>query len=106
VITITAVIRVKPGAEPLMRAAFADVIRFVRDQEPEAVSFFITAGLDQPNVFTTYERFVDRAAMEAHNAAGVVQELHRIAKPVLDGPVLLEIGEELFAKNLPSAVVA
>ena len=105
-ITITAVIRVKPGTESVMRAGFAAVAAFVRDCEPDAVSFFISSGLAQPHVFTTYERFVDRAAMEAHNNSKVVKELHSMAAPILDGPIVLEIGEEMFAKNSGVPVAA
>lgn len=98
-ITITAVIRVKLGTEQIMREAFEAVARFVQKEEPEAISFFISSGIVAPNVFATYERFVDRAAMEAHNNSEVVKKLHRIAGPILDGPIVLEIGEEIFTKD-------
>jgi len=97
-ITITAVIRVKPGTEAIMWAALEKVAANVRANEPKTVSFFISVSLSAPNVFTTYERFVDREAMDAHNGADVVKELHRLAQPILAAPVLLEIGEERFAK--------
>jgi quinol monooxygenase YgiN len=98
-ITITAILRVKPGTESILKAAFLNVAAFVRDHEPEAVSFFMTSSIAAPHVFTTYERFTTRAAMETHNRAAVVKELHAIAAPILEAPTVLEIGEEFFAKN-------
>jgi quinol monooxygenase YgiN len=99
IITITAVIRVVPGAEETLKAAFLQVAAHVRAAGPGTIDFFMTQSTATPTVFTTYERFVDRAAMEGHNAAPAVKELHRIAAPILDGPIILEIGEEFFAKN-------
>jgi quinol monooxygenase YgiN len=45
----------------------------VQEEEPKAISFFISSGIAAPNIFATYERFVDRAAMEAHNNSEVVK---------------------------------
>lgn len=98
-ITITAVIRVKPGTESIMWEALQKVAANVRENEPKTIGFFIAQSTADPNVFTTYERFVDREAMEAHNAAAIVKELHRLAQPILAEPVILEIGEERFAKS-------
>jgi len=50
-------------------------------------------------VFTTYERFVDRAAMDAHNNSDVVARFFGIAKPILDGDVVLVTAAELSAKS-------
>jgi quinol monooxygenase YgiN len=98
-ITITALIRVKKGAEAPMREVLQRVATYARDHEPGTVDFFVTAGLDEPNAFTTYERFVDREAMERHNAADVVKEVHRVAASILDAPIILETGEEIASKQ-------
>jgi quinol monooxygenase YgiN len=98
-ITITAIIRVKPGTEAGMRSALEGVASYVQDREPDTVGYFISNSIAQPHVFTTYERFADRAAMEAHNNAEIVHRLLEIAQPMLDGPIVLEIGEEIFAKD-------
>lgn len=94
-ITITAVIRVKRGTESLMHEALSRVADYVRDNEPKTIDFFVSVGVNEPNVFTTYERFADRAAMEAHNGSQVVKEVHRIAAPILDGKMILETGNEI-----------
>jgi quinol monooxygenase YgiN len=95
-ITITAVIRVRPGTESIMHEALHRVADNVRRNEPNTIDFFVSVGIAEPNVFTTYERFVDRTAMDAHNASPVVKQLHKEALPILEQPIVLEIGDELF----------
>jgi quinol monooxygenase YgiN len=97
-ITITALIRVKKGTESVMREALMRVVDYVRTHEPGTIDFFVTAGLTEPNAFTTYERFSNADAMEKHNASAVVKEVHRVAKPILEAPVILETGEEIASK--------
>jgi len=63
------------------------------------MGFFISQDLDDPSVFTTYERFADRAAMDRHNGSAVVAKLFAIAKPLLDGAVTLVTGSEISAKG-------
>jgi quinol monooxygenase YgiN len=49
-------------------------------------------------VFTTYERFVDSPAMDTHNNSDVVARFFGIAKPILDGDVILKTCTEISAK--------
>jgi quinol monooxygenase YgiN len=97
-LTITAIIRVKPGSERAMRDALLDVAENVRANEPETIGFFVSQNLDDPCVFTTYERFADRAAMDRHNNSEVVARFFGIAKPLLDGEVTLVTSSEFSAK--------
>ena len=97
-LTITAIIRVKHGYERVMRDALLEVAENVHADEPETIGFFISRDLEDPCVFTTYERFVDRAAMDRHNNSEVVARFFAIAKPILDGAVTLVTSSELSAK--------
>jgi quinol monooxygenase YgiN len=97
-LTITAVIRVKKGHEETMRRALLEVAENVRVNEPGTVGFFISQEQENPSVFTTYERFVDEAAMDAHNNSQVVARFFGIAKPILDGDVILVTSTEISAK--------
>lgn len=97
-ITITAVIKVKSGDEGQMEKGLLDVAASVRANEPGTISFYVSRKLEDPTVFTTYERFVDRAAMDAHNNSATVAAFFELAQPILDGPVILETCEELWAK--------
>jgi quinol monooxygenase YgiN len=97
-LTITAVIRAKKGQEDTMRRALLAVADNVRLNEPSTIGFFVSQDPADPCVFTTYERFLDQAAMDAHNNSEVVARFFGIAKPILDGEVVLVTASELSAK--------
>jgi quinol monooxygenase YgiN len=97
-LTISAVIRVKKGHEETMRRALLEVAENVRVNEPGTVGFFVSQEQENPSVFTTYERFLDQAAMDAHNDSQVVARFFGIAKPILDGDVILVTSTEISAK--------
>lgn len=96
--TISAIIRVKAGQETTMREALMAVASHVAMNEPETLGFFISQSEDDPCLFTTYERFTDRAAMDRHNGSDAVGVFFSIASPILDGPVTLVTAIEASAK--------
>ncbi len=96
--TITAIIRVRPGEEAVMRQGLLDVAANVRANEPDTVGFYLSQNPADPCVFATYERFTDQAAMDRHNNSATVAAFFAIAKPILDGPVTLLICDEFSAK--------
>jgi quinol monooxygenase YgiN len=96
-ITITAVIRARKGEEDTLRRALLKVADNVQASEPDTVGFFISQDLADPCVFTTYERFTDRAAMDRHNGSAAVARFFAIARPLLDGAVTLVTGAEISA---------
>ena len=98
-LTITAVIRAKRGHEDAMRRALLDVAENVRTNEPNTIGFFVSQDPADATVFTTYERFVDQAAMDAHNNSAIVARYFAIAKPILDGEVVLVTSVEISAKD-------
>jgi len=97
-VTITAILRAKPGAAEILRQALLDVAANVQANEPGTVGFFIAQDHADPMVFATYERFIDQAAMDRHNGSAAVARFFEIAKPILDGPVTLLTCAELSAK--------
>jgi quinol monooxygenase YgiN len=96
-ITITAVIRAKAGHEATMRDALVAVAAHVAASEPETIGFFISQSETEPGLFTTYERFADQAAMDRHNTSAAVAAFFGIAKPILDGEVILVTSQEISA---------
>lgn len=98
-LTITAIIRAKPGCDRMLQDALIEVAEHVRVNEPDTLGFFISQDLENPCVFTTYERFSDRAAMDLHNGSTVVAKFFGIAQPLLDGPVTLITSREVLAKS-------
>jgi quinol monooxygenase YgiN len=97
-LTITAIIRVRKGEEAVMRQALLDVAGHVRANEPATIGFHISQDTSDPCLFTTYERFVDQAAMDRHNNSEAVAHFFGIAKPILDGEVKLVTATEISAK--------
>lgn len=97
--TITAVIRTKAGHEGTMRQGLLDVAANVAENEPDTLGFFICQDDKDPSVFTTYERFTDQAAMDTHNNSDTVAAFFEVAKPILDGDVILHTCNEISVKN-------
>jgi len=98
-LTITAVIRTKQGHQETMRQGLLEVADNVQKNEPDTLGFFISQDPDDPCVFTTYERFTDRAAMDRHNNSDAVARFFSIARPILEGEVTLVTCEEISAKS-------
>lgn len=96
--TITAVLRAKPGAEEVLKAALLNVADHVAEAEPATLGFFVTQDIADPCRFTTYERFVNAAAMDQHNNSDAVAAFFSAARPLLDGEVTLVIAVEISAK--------
>lgn len=66
-VSLTAVIRCKPGqAEAVLKALLA-VGEHVRAHEPGTVDYTVVRSTSDPSVLVTQERFTDEAAMTAHN---------------------------------------
>jgi quinol monooxygenase YgiN len=97
-ITITAVIRARPGRADALRAALLDVAAHVAANEPDTLGFHLSQSLDDPHVFTTYERFADRATMDAHNASDAVAAFFAQAPALIEGDVILHACAEFSAK--------
>ncbi|MFH1935672.1 MAG: antibiotic biosynthesis monooxygenase [Pseudomonadota bacterium] len=97
-ISLTALIRVKKGSEEAMRLALTEVVDYVKTHEPGTIGYFLSQGVDDPCEFTTYERYVDQTALNLHNDSKKIADFFEIAKPILDGEVVVEICEEIANK--------
>lgn len=97
-ITITAILRARPGHEAKVRDGLLEVAAEVARSEPGTVGYFVSQSIDEPQIFTTYERFVDRAAMERHDGSAAVARFVQAAGPSLAEKVLLYTSNELSAK--------
>ncbi|MEM7522725.1 MAG: antibiotic biosynthesis monooxygenase [Pseudomonadota bacterium] len=98
-ITITAVIRAKPGAEAALEDALLEVARYVETHEADTVGFHLSRSLDDPRVFTTYERFLSEEAKDAHNASPATTAFFEVAESLIEPPVTLHTAEEISAKS-------
>ena len=95
--TITAIIRAKPGHADTVKQALLDVIEAVRRTEPDTLNYYVGQSADDPTVFTTFERFRDQAAMDKHNNSAAVAKFVEIAGPVLADKVILHTCNEVAA---------
>lgn len=98
-LTITAVIRVKAGGERTLRDALLTVATHARDNEAGTIGYFVSQSREDPRVFTTYERFADQAAMDAHNGSAAVARFFEIAGPIIDGRAVVVSAEEIFERG-------
>src|SRR5918995_1615503 len=73
-LTITAVIRARAGHEEVVERALRAVIAEVKAHEPGTVAYFVGRSQDDPTIFTTFERFVDEAAMTRHSDSQAVAD--------------------------------
>ena len=78
-----------------MRQALREVAGNVRDHEPTTVGYYVSQDVSDPCVFTTYERYPDQAAMDLHNSSQAVARFFDVAKPILDGDVILVTANEI-----------
>ncbi len=98
-ITITAIIRAKPGQQDALADALKAVARSVAEDEPDTVGFFISQDMDDPMIFTTYERFVSAEAKDAHNGSEAVAAFFAQAHALMHGPTILHTCTEISAKS-------
>lgn len=97
-LTITAVIRAKPGREHVVEQALRAVLGHVKANEPGTVAYVVNQDRNDPTVFTTFERFVDAATMTRHNQSQAVADFLAATEDSLDGPIQLHSCRELAAK--------
>lgn len=98
-LTLNAILRAKPGAGDALANALAEMTRHVSENEPGTVSFFVARSAEDPLVFVTYERFRDRAAMEAHNTSQYRDSWIENYGGFFDGDIVRYIGDEVAAKQ-------
>jgi quinol monooxygenase YgiN len=79
------VIRARAGHEEVVERALRAVITGVKTNEPGTVAYFVSRSRDAPTIFTTFECFVDEAAMTRHNDSKAVADFVAATRESLDG---------------------
>jgi quinol monooxygenase YgiN len=96
-ITITAIIKARFGhEEEVHQALLASGIEGAAS-EPGTLGYHVGRAVEDPLTFTTYERFVDREAMDLHNATTGKKFFDTVGH-LLDGPPAFAICEEIWVK--------
>lgn len=96
-ICITAIIKAKAGHEAAVHAALLASGSEGAAHEPGTLGYHVGRDPENPAVFTTYERFADRAAMDLHNAT-TGKRFFAAVGDLLDGPVSFAVTEEIWVK--------
>jgi len=94
---LTAIIRAQKDSEALVYAELLKVGAYAREHEPDTIGFFVAQDLEDPCVFTTYERFIDKTAMERHNNGDGSQGFFAAVNNFLDGEVIVVIAKEVWS---------
>ena len=97
-ITLNAILRAKPGCADELERALVEIGDYVARHEPGTAGFYVGRDSEDPLNFNTYERFVDRQAMDAHNESAYRAEWGAKYGALLDGGVTHYICEEIFSK--------
>ena len=98
-LSVTAIFRAAPGREQALREALLAVAAYVRASEPGTAAYYVSQDAKNPGVLATYERYADRAALDAHESSRVVAAFFDTVRPLLDGDVALFVGEELSSSE-------
>ena len=96
-ITISAIIKAKPGHEEEVHQALLASGTEGSAKEPGTVGYHIGRATEDPLTFTTFERFVDKAAMDQHNATTGKRFFDTVGH-LLDGSPVFAICDEIWVK--------
>lgn len=93
-VTLTALIRCKPGSEDDVRNALLEVARYASEKEAGTLGYHVSE-CPEKRTFVTYERYADDAALDAHNQGEGVKRFFAAAEAHIAG-VEIVTGPEIF----------
>jgi quinol monooxygenase YgiN len=96
-ITITAIIKAKPGHEAEVHHALLLSGTAGSANEPGTLGYHVGRAIDDRLTFTTYERFADKDAMDLHNATAGKRFFDTVGH-LLDGAPAFAVCEEIWVK--------
>jgi quinol monooxygenase YgiN len=97
-VTVLAKIKVKPGSEATVEAAFRDMIGKVRANEPGTQAYVLHKVDKDPTTFWFYEVYQDQAAFDSHGKTEHMKEMGGKLGGNLDGRPEIIILNELARK--------
>lgn len=102
--SLSAILKAKPGQEHILQRALHDIVAFVETNEPGTIEYYVAQDTSDPTIYTTYERYISQAAMDAHNNSAECAEFYRVVNPVLAEKVILIKAREQVAKQVDKQV--
>src|SRR5690606_175773 len=97
IVTLTATIKAREGQKGRVESALAELVRWVDDNEPLTLAYHVSRGVDDPTVFTTFERFASESAMASHHGSVAVAQFVGAVADCLAGPIEIRVCRELVA---------
>jgi quinol monooxygenase YgiN len=96
---VVAKLKVRAGEEEKFIAACREMIAHVRDAETTTLTYILHRHRKDPTTFLFYERYHDRAGLDAHAQSPRMATLFSTIGPLLDGPPIIETYEEIDGKH-------
>jgi quinol monooxygenase YgiN len=97
-VSIVAKIKAKPGCEAQLEAAFKDMIKLVRANEPGCEAYVLHQSKKDPTQFIWYEKYADQAAVDVHMKTEHMKAMGGRIKDLLAGAPELDMMTELDRK--------
>lgn len=91
---VVAKMKAKSGEEAKMETALRDMVAKVAREEGTIV-YTLHRSQKAPGVFLFYEQYKDADALKVHSSTPYFKELFGFLKPLLDGPLEIEMYDEL-----------
>jgi quinol monooxygenase YgiN len=93
-LSIVAIIKVKPGSEAEFEAAATELAAKVNAEEPGCRLYTLSRSNEAPQTYVFMERYVDQAAVDHHRSTAHYKELGRRMGAFMDGrPEVLRLTE-------------
>jgi quinol monooxygenase YgiN len=97
-IAIVAKIKAKAGSETQVEAAFKEMIKQVRANEPDTLAYVLHKSVQDPTTFVFFEQYKDQAAVDAHGKTAHMKELGGKIGPHLEGRPEVQVLHEVDRK--------
>lgn len=98
-LTVIAKLKVQAGKEADFERACRVMIEHVKAAEETTVTYVLHRARKDPTTFVFYERYRDRAGLDAHSQSPQMATLFSTIGPMLDGAPVIEMYEEIDGKR-------
>jgi quinol monooxygenase YgiN len=98
-VTVVAKLKVQAGKEADFERAARVMIEHVKSAEHSTLTYVLHRARKDPTTFLFYERYTDRAGLDAHSQSPQMATLFSAIGPMLDGPPQIEMYEEIDGKR-------
>lgn len=93
-LSIVAIIKVKPGSEADFEGVATELVAKVNAEEPGCRLYTLSRSNEAPQTYVFMERYVDQAAVDHHRSTAHYKELGRRMGAFMDGrPEVLRLTE-------------